>query len=111
MGELKERKREALGVVENGNELDDGVARVFGGPELDDGTTASKGVCNGKEIGVEVDTSTRVGNGKAKGNIYAPLSFPSNFFVDPRLGKRGSPEACVQMLTLWSRKVSDTPAR
>ena len=26
MGELKERKQEVLGVVEDGNELDDGVA-------------------------------------------------------------------------------------
>ena len=58
MGELKERKREALGVVEDGNELDDGVAGVLGGPELGDGKTGSKGVCNGREIAVEVDTST-----------------------------------------------------
>ena len=58
MGELKERKREVLGAVEDGNELDDGVASVLGGHELGDGTTGSKGVCNGREIAVEVDTST-----------------------------------------------------
>ena len=45
-------------MVEDGNELDDGVASVLGGPELGDGTIAPKGVCNGREIAVEVDSST-----------------------------------------------------
>jgi hypothetical protein len=57
--ELKERKREALGLVAGGNEFDDGVAGVLGGPGLGDSTTGSKGVCNGRDsVAAQVDTST-----------------------------------------------------
>jgi hypothetical protein len=100
MGELRERKREVHGEVVDGNELDaEGKTGVLGGLDLGGLPTVSKGVCKGKKIVVEVDKSTWVGNGKVKGNWYAPLSFPSNFFVNPWFGKRGSPEARVQILT------------
>lgn len=97
MGELRERKREVRGEAVDGNELDaEGEAGVLGGLDLGG---VSEGVCKGRKIVVEVDKSKWVGNGKVKGNWYAPLSFPSNFFVDPWFGKRGSPEARVQILT------------
>lgn len=96
MGELRERKRELRGEGMGGNELDaEGEAGVLGGLDLG----VSEGVCKGRKSVVEVDRSKWVGNGKVKGNWYAPLSFPSNFFADPWFGKRGSPEARVQILT------------
>jgi hypothetical protein len=91
-----------------GNELD--IVAVAG-LELDVDIEPEE-VCNeGGRNGVEVDISTWVGKGNTKGNWYAPLSLPSNFFVDPGCGERGSPSARVQMLTWWSRNVSDSSAR